>query len=226
MAISLTGLITETRARLNEATAKQWSDVQLTVWINEGLRDIARRTEVLQARTNITAVVGTQEYLMPTDVVRAHRVEYIPSGSNQPNYPLEYRDWQNMDSVWWTSQGITRSTPSLWTMWGYPPVLKLIVYPTPAVAGTLRLFYYRLPALLVSGGDVAEVPEGWHDAVTDYCEYSALRRDADGRWTEAKGLYEQKLDELYTNTRRWADQAGSVEVNTNFVPAWLWNGGY
>lgn len=223
---TLTSLLADVRDRLDETTANQWTDAMLTRWINEGLRDVARRTETLMDRDTIAAVAGVQEYTLGTDMLRVYRVEYKRTGDTQI-YNLEYKDFNNLDAVWWTSQAITQNTPSYFTMWGYPPAAKLIVYPKPAAAGTFTVFFYKTPALLVSGSDVAEIPDGWFDIIVNYCEFVALRRDADPRWQEAKSLYEENLNNMYELTRRWTDQAGSIDSNTgSMVPAWLYGGGY
>lgn len=226
MTTTLTSLLTDVRDRLNDNSATpQWSNTMLTRWINEGLRDVARRTETLMDRSTITAVAGTQEYTMPTTVHRVHRVEYKRTGDSQI-YPLEYRDFNNLDAVWWTSQSITQGTPSFFTMWGFPPSLKLVVYPTPSTAGTFKVFYFREPATLVNGTDVAEIPEGWWDLIALYCEFVALRRDADPRWQEAKQLYEDSIAHMMELTQSWSNQAGMIVQETSMVPAWLYGGDY
>lgn len=224
MTTTLTLLLADVRDHLDEATANQWTDAMLTRWINEGLKDIARRAEVIQDRATIPALVGVQEYTLPVDMHRVYRVEYQRTGDNQ-KYSLEYKDFNNLDAVWWTSQGITEGTPMYFTMWGMPPAAKVVIYPKPSSAGSFTVFYYRQPATLVSGGDVAEIPSGWESLVVLYCEYMALRRDADPRWQEAKSLYESGYNDLYELTRRWSDQAGSVEVaGGGMVPGWLYGG--
>lgn len=221
-------LLTAARERLNEPTQTHYLDTELRRWINDGAKDLCRRTEILQTRSTITAVVGTREYTLPTNVIRVYRATYTPTGSSQPVYPLEYRDFNNMDAIWWTQQAVTSSTPHLFTMWGYPPALKLIVYPIPSVAGTIEMFYYALPTELAT--DTSQVaftlgiPEGWDDPVVDYVEYMALRKDRDPRWQEAKALYEEHVATLYDLSRRWSDQAGMVTPETPFLPAWLYEG--
>lgn len=222
-------LLREVRARLDESTEHMWLDSQLRSWINDGARDIARKTETLLDRQDITAVVGTQEYTMPTDTIRVHRVEWHPDGDDNI-YPLEYRDFQSADNVWWTSQIQTEGTPVIFTLWGFPPQLKLIVYPTPSEAGSFKVFYYRNPAELTTDGtdsaSTIEIPEGWHDVICDYVEFKALRRDKDPTWQEAKALYDEHVLDLHATTRRWSDQAGMIQAGNSFVPAWLYSEGY
>src|SRR5690348_11114900 len=98
-------LVTEVRDRLDEAAATFWSDVQIRKWINEAARDIARRSETLIKQTSIKLNTAQQSYIGPSDVIRVSRGEWQPAGS-QLVYPLEYKDYNGMDSVWWTAQKI------------------------------------------------------------------------------------------------------------------------
>lgn len=215
------------RVRVDEASAQFWADTDLDQWINEAARDIARRSETLQATTEFDATADTQEYTLPTDVIKVHRAEYANNTDRDTVTPLEYRDYNTMDSVWWSQQVQSRGDPYWFTMWGFPPSLKMVVYPTPSdtVTNGFKVFYYRLPAAATTDGDNIEIPQGWEDLAEDYCEYMALRKDGDPRWQEAKQLYEQKIDGFIDMTRRWTDQAGVVATQHGPVPAWLYGGG-
>ena len=100
---TLGSLLTDVRNRLDETTSGQWTDAELRSWINEGARDVSRKTETLQGTTNISIVADTQEYTLPTDTLRIHRAEWRPTSSSNV-YTLEYRDFNSMDAVWWSSQ--------------------------------------------------------------------------------------------------------------------------
>lgn len=226
MSTTLTTALSRVRDHLNEATAREWSDAQLTQFINEGVRDVARRAEVLQTKADVSVTAGTQEYTIPTDALRVTRCEYTPTGSSSI-YPLEYRDFNAADQIWWTSRATSRGTPVLYTLFGYPPSIKTTLYPTPSQDGKLSVYYYKLPALISTGSETLGVPEGWEDLVVYYAEYMALRRDADPRWQEAFQLYEAKLQDMMILTRRWTDQAGVVVSDTGLaVPQWLWDDGW
>lgn len=221
-------VLTEIRNRLAEVTASFFTDAMLRAWINEGANDLVRRTETLQTRTVIDVDSGTREYTAPTDVIRINRVEWYADNETQ-KYALEYRDWQNMDAIWYTQQAVTTARPVYWTAWGFPPSLKIVLYPVPYTDGNIEVFYYRLPTQLATDGSAAgstvEVPQGWENCVADYAEYMALRRDRDQRWQESKGLYEEHVAELFDLSRRWTDQAGQVVPSMPMGPWWLYSDG-
>lgn len=229
MARTLTDLISDLRTRLGEVIEGEWSDTELTRYLNEGQSDVARRTETLQTFSDIPGVIGTQQYDLPEDVVRIYRVEWRPDSGQV--LALEYRDFNNLDSVWWSQQTQTVSTPAFFTTWGFPggaTSLKLITYPTCPEAGDFRVFYYKLPTTMVIGSDEATIPAGWENLLILYAEYLALRKDRDPRWQEAKTLYESEVEAMYEMTRRWSDQSGMIvpDVGMGPYPAWLVGSGY
>lgn len=220
-------LMDDSRSRLAETSAIQWSDQELRRWINQGARELARRTETLEVKQDITLTSGVQQYTAPNDVIRIHRMEYV---DGQTIRALEYRDYNNMDSVWWSSQLTIQGSPLLWTAWGFSPSLKFILYPIPSVTNSIaRVYYYKYPTQLAESTNadantVIDCPSGWEDIITDYVEYMALRKDRDPRWQEAYNIFKERVEQMYESTRRWSDQAGMLDVGTG-VPLhpYIWN---
>lgn len=228
MTTSMTVALATLRERLYEASNGQWQDVELRRWIMEGATDIARRAEVLLATGNVTITAAVSQYTLAlTDIVRVHRVEFTPTGQTTV-YTLDYRDWNSMDSIWWSGQNQGGSIPSYYTMWGFTPNLIMKLYPVPSTGGIAKLFYYRLPTSINTSGiqdaNLIEVPEGWIDLVFDYAEFKALRRDRDPRWQEAKSQYDDTLNFFMEHSRRWTDQVGQVVPQFSPIPAWLYAG--
>lgn len=224
--------ITRIREALDEDTARFWDEAEIRRWINDAAQEIARRTEILQDIDTITAVAGTAEYTLGADALRVHRVEFNYTGESAKR-ALEFRPFNAMDNIWWSHQDITRSAPAFYTVWGFTPNLKMRVFPVPDSGGTLTVYFYRLPAKLATASTTdasttLDIPNGWEDLVVYYAEYRALRKDRDPRWQEAKGLFEEKVDELLVMTRHYADQAGVMvsASGQSWVPAWLYGGDY
>lgn len=226
MPVTLNTILTDVRNRLDETTARFWTDAELTNWINDGLRDISRRTETIQQfYTGLTTTASQAKYHLPPDVIRIHRVEYAPAGTSN-RYPVQASTYQEMDQIWGINQLTqTMSYSYAYVLWGFPPNLIMQLYPVPASSGdTVNIFYYRLPNKLVNTTDIAEIPEGWQDLVSLYCEYVARRKDKDDGWKEAKQLYDETLANMYDMTRQWHDQARAMTIGYNAVPEWLYGG--
>lgn len=225
MAATLLEVRTRARSAIEEVTARFWTDSELNVWINDALRDIARRAEVIQSfNTSVTVVAGTNKYNLPTNIVRVHRVEFDPSDSTSI-YPLEASSHQQMDSVWGVNQS-SGGSPRYYVLWGMPPSLQIQLYPVPSVGGVLNLFVYRLPTVASVDGTAVECPEGWEDTIVDYCEAQAKRKDHDPTWVEAMQIYEKKIQDLLVVTRQWHDQSNSIQTGSGrYVPNWLYSFG-
>lgn len=227
---TLSSIRTDVQYRITDATGKFWSSTMLNLWINQAMKDIARRAEVLETTDDIavTGGAGTREYTAPLDIFRIHRVEFIVSTSNV--YTLEARDIHEMDSIWGINQIQAQSYPSYYSVWGIMGIdAKVYIYPTASQSGTLRLWSYRLPATVSGDNDVCEVPVGWEDLIPLYCEYIALRRDNDPRWQDAKQMYEQELGDMINMTRSHHDQAHWITTPATNQPPWLggqWGGGW
>lgn len=219
---TLTEALAALRSVADEEVARFYTDVELTRWINEAIKDIARRTELFQTRADIPVVANTQEYVLPVDCIRINRLEFTQTGDSRV-VSLDYRDVGAMDEVWWSARTSSKGRPAFYTLWGSPPSLAALLWPTPSVSGSLKVWYYQQPAETTAGGSTLPIPMGWDDALTDYAEYRALRKARDPRWQEAKQLYEEKVAELFEKTRRFTDQSGSSFSGGGGgpLPGWL-----
>lgn len=220
MSDSLANIRTMVRDRLDESAAKFWTQANLNTWINQGAQNIAKRAEVINDRVTIPVMVNAATYAAPADTCKIHRIEFSPD-NGVTLYPLEKRDHQEMDQVWGSRQSTSYAYPNFFVPWGVPPNLKLQLYPVPSSSGSLNIYYYRLPHVVVNDADVVEIPQGWESCLVSYVEYMALRKDADPRWQEAKQLYEEELGAMIDLTHSYSDQSSWMSYGTSILPQWL-----
>jgi hypothetical protein len=196
--------------RLDDSANARFTAAMVRTWINDGMVDIARRTECLRASSTISVTADVATVTGPVDCIRIHRAEYYPTGSDL-RYPLEYRDFNQMDVLWGVNQNISTAIPAYYTTWGFPPTLTIRLAPVPAVAGSLLVYYYRLPAELATANTndastVLDLPTGWHDLVLDYVEAMAYRADRrPDRYQEAWARYLENLQAMVAATERFTD---------------------
>lgn len=209
--------------RLNDISSRTWSDPELNGYISEAARDISRVAEPLMTDATVAVIAGVGLIsTLPTDILRIFRTEWITADDRRT--PLEFRDMNNMDAIWWDSQNRTQSRPVYYCTQGYPPALKIQLFPVPSDAGNLRVWYYKAAADLVADSDLVDIPEGWDDIALDYAEYLAFRRDDDDKWTSAKARYDEKLSQMVERTRRWVESAGMIQEGAPMLPAWIYGG--
>jgi hypothetical protein len=156
-----------------------YTDTELTDWTNDGLRDLARRAEVLityDSTIQIPAYGENPGLPIPTyplslgsppnnlgnipittysDIIRINRVEFQITGDSSQTYPLEAATQQYLDNIWNIDQLSTMSYPAYWCTRGYPGgtgrnAYVIQVFPNPGQSGQLNIFYYRLPYRLPS----------------------------------------------------------------------------
>lgn len=222
---ALSTALTEIRDFLDEPTPQQWSNTQLTSYINLGQADVQRKSEALRQMVTLDCVENVQKYVAPSDILRIYRLEYIPSGSTQ-TYGLEFRGYNEMDAVWGTYQQYTGAFPSLYTLWSNPPTLQIVTYPVPSQTGLFQCFYYRQPVQVVNSTDTLDCLPGYESLIYDYAVYRALRQDADPRWQDQFQMYNTNLDSMIALSRSFTDQANFFSTGTSNVPAWLVNGSF
>jgi hypothetical protein len=129
-----------------------------------------------------------------------------------------------MDQVWGVNQGSQSTYPQFYTPWQNPPNLTIQLFPVPAQAGRLNVYYFRTAYPATSNGDNLDVVEGFGSVVLLYAEYMARRKAADPTWQDAKSLYEAEFQDLMNKTRTFTDQAGTFTTGPGWMPYWLYEG--
>lgn len=229
MPVTLSEYIRRSRSVLDEPQARMWSDAELTDWINDGARDLARRAEdLLTYDQTITVTPNIAVYVLPADVIRIHRAEFVPTNSTQ-TYPIRASSQDEMDQIWGVYQANPSSYPSWFVTRGYPggtgsSLFQVQFYPVPAQPGIVNLYYYKMPKRLAAAETTLtiDLPEGWDDLIIQYVEWRALRKTKDPRWNEAYQIYNTNLDSLLNITRFFHDQQQVISTaSRSTVPQWL-----
>lgn len=224
MATTVATAITAIRERLDEATASQWSEIMLRRWLNEGLRDIGRRTYHYQTASTLAVVAGTGTYTADADIIRINQVYFQPTADTTQKIPLQARTWAAMDEVWGNRQDLQSGYPVMFATRGYSPQVIIKLFPVPSVAGTLFMNTARMPANLDIAGGTGNIdcPEAWVEIAYFYCEFMARRKDKD--YEGAKDSFEQyglMIDNMITNGDYLNATDEFVFHGAGWLPGWL-----
>jgi hypothetical protein len=225
---TLYALENQVRAMLDEPVAAQWTQLNLRIWMNEGIRDLARSTRHFKSTYAQSLTAGVAEYTMPESVITVEHC-YYDDGARK--MPLWARHYEQMDQIWGERQDNAGAWPQWFTTWGYAPNLKLRLYPVPSITGhTARLLTATIPSdMPLSGSDTTavDVPPAWVDLISDYAEMKALRRDRDPRWQEALEAYTGKRDAMIHNNDYLAVNREIVpDPSAGYMARWLVDDGY
>lgn len=198
-------LLTQIRDRLDEPTEGYWKNSTLLRFLNEAVKDIARKSEVFHTDATLTIVAGTQSYTLPTNLVTIleHTTYFKPTGASQ-RYPLEPVDYTMAVQMWGVNQAISQNRPTMYTTKGYAGssgALAMILYPIPSQAGTVYYTYAKVPTDLATDGSASattvDIPAGWEDVACDYVEYKAqLRRKNYEAADRARANYDGNLSAM------------------------------
>lgn len=221
-------IMSEAAVRLDDEGMVRFTAANLRTWIEEGTKEVARRTECLRKDSTIAVLADTQTVTGPPDMVRIYHAQYEPTGDSNI-YPLEYLDRKSLDPLWGTHQAISTSAyPAYYTTWGVPPTLSITLAPIPSEAGSLRVFYYRLPATIATDGtddtDAIDLPAGWEDLVTDYVEARGYRKDRRMEdYQLAMQTFQEKMLALAETSVRFMESTGQIDYSPGwpgFVGSW------
>lgn len=223
MATLISEVVAQVRDLLDETTPAQWLSTSLHRWINDALLDMARVTRHIRDRTTFLTVIGQAEYTIPENVLEIEHAYYLPGDGRY--IPLAARQYEGMDAVWGHQQNQQGGDPAMYTLWGASPLLKLRLYPVPSAVNTVSLMVIRYPVLLTPAGAenvTIDWPDAWLEAIVQFVEYKALRKDRDPRWQEAYARYQEIRDQMtvmgdYLNVNREM----LIDPYVGRVPAWL-----
>jgi hypothetical protein len=221
-----------------------FTDTELTAWIWQGLRDVARRAEILHTVDQTIAIPAydpstpsTARYDLLNDTVRINRVEFVPSLQTNQIYRVEPSTQNEMDQIWGTYQQNSSSYPRWYVLLGYPGgsgrnLFQLQLYPVPSQPGTLNVYYYREPTPLTDPvanpsqySTTLDIVEGWDDTAVEYAIIKGLQKQRNPEWQARKQEYELSLAQMVDVTRRYHDQQSYISYGTNMLPSWLVGGG-
>ncbi len=206
------------RVRLDEPAEAQWYDRELRMWLNEGIRDIARRTRLYQDQSSVDVTANLNEYTLASDVIA---IEHLLWKADAESYkhPLEPRAFEGVQRF----INETGADPVFYSTYGHSPVLKVQLWPTPTRDGTLYLYGPMLPAAInvdTGVGDV-DIIEAWYETALDYAEYKALRRDRQEGWKDIFMAYEAGIQQMIELSAT-DDAPGEMQfTGTSLVPTWL-----
>lgn len=220
MSITQSAAVEAVRERLDEPIPSFYTDTQIRRWLNDAVREIARRAEWKRAYKDYAVDVSSEDQVvaLDTNVLRVYRVEWRPTAQSAV-YRLEYRDINAMDVIWgvyqeWSGQ------PGWYTMINANP-LSILISPAATQDGHLRVFYYDMPTDLTtnavtSASTALTVPTGWEDLAVEFATAMGHRKARDVQsYQMAMEAFTSRLQALIECSVRYSDEAASITPDWN-----------
>lgn len=148
---------------LDDLNFGYFTETQVGLWINLAQKEVQKRLIKMGqnyylkcAQTQL--VVNQQEYELPTDFKKEHRLEVILSGTppNENKQPIVPMTLNQQDLV---QQG--PGEPRFYTF----KRNRLVIYPAPTTAYTMKIYYSYAVSDMVNASDEPDVPEQYHELI-------------------------------------------------------------
>jgi hypothetical protein len=126
-------------------------------YINRAYAETCVETEALQTYATVALTANSQTYTLPSAVVRIKQMTVTPSGQgvSRPLVPTSIEE-----ILEWSSQNGTSSTANgTVTHYAVNGLSEIVLYPIPASADTLTIWYVKQPTALSGTSDVPAIPE-------------------------------------------------------------------
>lgn len=152
-----------------------WTAQDLYDWLNEALKQLARRCGLFVERdTSISLVASTASYTLPARHLSTLHVAVDGSGLR----PATVAEVEALDADWLN----TEDTPARYLQ-DVAGLASIRIYPTPDDTGTLQLVMHRYPADLAGGGTLP-LPDMLSDLLVDIVIGEARGVEGDGAMPE------------------------------------------
>lgn len=174
----------------------------IDLWVNEGVTDVLMRTECRMRSATMTLTAGTNDYTLDTSIMKIYDAYVTVSGIA---YWLEVCTVDDMLAM----RRTTTANVSPAQFYAVGGADLFMIYPTPATADTVNIYYVPRPAVLsVSSDTPSEIPSEFQKAV----EFYALREAADmsdDQSSQGGATYQAIYEQWLRRINRWVWMKGN-----------------
>lgn len=165
-------------------------------WVNEGVAEVLTRSRVNVAVATMALTSGSYDYTLPTQILALDEI-FITDSVSSVLYRMNRLSPQEILDKRIGSQ-LQGAPPT--RFYALSGTSLLMVFPTPAAADTLTLYYVPRPATLTAGSDTpSDIPAEWQKVVEYYGCWQAGQyiNDAPSQQGNTfRALYEDELAKL------------------------------
>lgn len=202
------------RRMFGDAAGVQVQDSDIFDWINDGQDTIVNRNRILKTRAFTNSIVGVPQYQYPDEQIeQVEAIHYagVPLKSvSFAQAEQEIRYWRNK----------TPANPVVWWEWAG----AFTLWPTPASAEEMVLYYTVRPQRVSTSEDRLSVPDKYFQTLVQYVLQQAYELDED--WQAAQ----QKQSQFEANINSFGEEERTGErltyetitdVDTEYEVGWI-----
>jgi len=180
-----------------DSTASGTDETLVTQWLNDAVRDILLRTRCYVACATMTLTAGTANYDLDTTMLTTLEV-YITGAADSTDYRLQQvSPAEIVDFRVGGGQSTTGTPVSYYAINGSN---LLMVYPTPAAADIVNLFYVPKPTEMSSAAHdpstatYGGVPTEFHPCISMYALWRSADLDDDASSDQGKDYWDKYME--------------------------------
>jgi hypothetical protein len=186
------------KRQFGDESGVQVTDADIVRWINDGMREIAQRNDLLEVIATSDIIANQQQYELPSDILTLNSVYY------------EYSKLDGVSLAEAQVQFNTDVAPPVGLprfVWVYANTLNLYPIPDSSITMALKVYYTRLPVLVANDADTPELPLQYHPRIVEYCLQQAYELDED--WAASGNKNAQLVDGLNSlkDQDKWTQRA-------------------
>ncbi len=173
--LTVSDIAIRVKRQFGDENGAQINDADILRWVNDAMRDIALRNNLLPIKATTATVAAQQDYALPSDLLTLVSVRY----GTEKLAALTLQEADEYVDASTNNQGV----PQYFSVWGS----TISLYPIPTDANTsLNLFYNRQPLVVNDNSDIPEIPAAYHLRLVEYCIAQAFELDSEMESYQAK----------------------------------------
>ena len=172
-------------------------------WINQVYADVCVTTEALQESDTMTLTSNQASYTIPSAVVRIKYMAIKQPNQTGYNVPLTLVPLQQI-LIWRQANAGLATTNGTSMFYAVSGLNDLDLYPTPATADTLLMYYLLQPTALSADSDIPQIPEPYASKCLEYgslVEASDYLKDFISGYTYRQ-VYDEWMQKFRQHLRR------------------------
>lgn len=185
------------RVNIEEPTAATWSNANIDSYINAGVQDLNRRSQLLVNETpgTITFVANQTYYSLASDCAGPHRLLRVQKSDGTEIFPMIFSAFHYADVDPKDDTHTSGGTPSRWYQCGR----KIGFYPKPNYAADdiIEYWYITTPTTLSDDADTSPFSDEEDDLIEYYASFRCYLQAQDmQKATLWRGLYMEGVTEF------------------------------
>lgn len=215
--LTLAQIKTDVKRIFGDESGVQLTDADITRWANRACSEIIQQNDgLLQARAVANLVGNQQAYTPPTNALAIKKIR-VKRTTDLSYFKIEGMSYQEFDEYidgWEGTYYGTSPIPSVYSF--YANQIWLFPIPTADVTNGMEILYSRRPVSMAIDADIPDLPEEYHDAITDFVLQQAYEMDEN--WEGAGNKSTQFSGAIQANRNRESEQTQAVYPRITVLP--------